>query len=43
MGRSHRQRPERLSSKLHTIRNALDITQEQMIERLNCPQMRLPM
>lgn len=37
MGRSHRQRPQRLGAKLHTIRTQLDLTQDQMIERLNCP------
>lgn len=35
MGRSHRQKPERLAIKLHAIRQALDLTQEEMIERLN--------
>lgn len=38
MGRSHRQSPKRLASKLLAIRAALDLTQEQMIECLNCPQ-----
>jgi transcriptional regulator with XRE-family HTH domain len=36
MGRSHRQRPERLAIKLHAIRQALELTQEEIIERLNC-------
>jgi transcriptional regulator with XRE-family HTH domain len=36
MGRSNRQKPKRLAQKLHAIRNGLDLTQEQMIERLNC-------
>lgn len=36
MGRAHRQRPMRLASKLHAIRIGLDLTQEQMIERLHC-------
>jgi transcriptional regulator with XRE-family HTH domain len=34
MGRSYRQKPARLSAKLHAIRNQLGLTQEQMIERL---------
>jgi transcriptional regulator with XRE-family HTH domain len=37
MGRSHRQRPERLATKLCAIRTVLDLTQEQMIKRLDCP------
>lgn len=37
MGRSHRQKPEHLASKLHAIRTGLDLTQEQMIKRLECP------
>lgn len=41
MGRAHRQRPERLASKLQAIRHALDLTQEQMIERLDCPRVPL--
>ena len=41
MGRSHRQKPERLGGKLQTIRTQLDLTQDQMIERLNCSHMRL--
>jgi transcriptional regulator with XRE-family HTH domain len=36
MGRSNRQKPKRLASKLHAIRNSLDLTQEEMIQRLNC-------
>jgi transcriptional regulator with XRE-family HTH domain len=36
MGRSHRQKPERLASKLQAIRTNLDLTQEQMIKRLDC-------
>ena len=36
MGRSNRQKPERLAVKLHAIRNALGLTQEEMIRRLNC-------
>ncbi|HEV2912852.1 MAG TPA: helix-turn-helix transcriptional regulator [Pyrinomonadaceae bacterium] len=36
MGRSNRQKPERLADKLHAIRTGLKLTQEQMIERLNC-------
>jgi transcriptional regulator with XRE-family HTH domain len=34
MGRSHRPRPARLGEKLRQIRVALDITLEQMIEKL---------
>lgn len=34
MGRSHRVRPARLAEKLLQIRNALGLTQEQMIKRL---------
>lgn len=34
MGRSRRQRPARLAEKLLRIRNALGLTQEQMIKRL---------
>ena len=41
MGRAHRQSPKRLASKLLSIRVALDLTQEQMVERLDCPQMPL--
>ena len=36
MGRAHRQKPARLAAKLHAIRTQLELTQEQMIERLNC-------
>jgi transcriptional regulator with XRE-family HTH domain len=36
MGRSHRQKPTRLAAKLYAIRTGLDLTQEQMIERLDC-------
>jgi transcriptional regulator with XRE-family HTH domain len=35
MGRSQRVRPARLAEKLLQIRNALGLTQEQMIKRLN--------
>ncbi len=35
MGRSHRPRPARLGEKLRQIRASLDLTLEQMIERLN--------
>lgn len=35
MGRSHRPRPARLGEKLRQIRVSLDLTLEQMIERLN--------
>jgi transcriptional regulator with XRE-family HTH domain len=41
MGRSNRQRPMRLAAKLQAIRTQLDLTQEQMIERLDCP--RIPL
>lgn len=34
MGRSYRQKPVRLAVKLQTIRTQLELTQEQMIERL---------
>lgn len=34
MGRAHRVRPARLAAKLRQIREALRLTQEQMIERL---------
>jgi len=34
MGRSYRQRPTRLAAKLHEVRIQMEITQEQMIERL---------
>lgn len=37
MGRSHRTRIKCLGPKLHEIRRQLDLTQEQMIARLNCP------
>jgi transcriptional regulator with XRE-family HTH domain len=37
MGRSNRKKPVRLGAKLYAIRERLNITQEQMIERLNCP------
>jgi transcriptional regulator with XRE-family HTH domain len=35
MGRSHRPRPARLGGKLRQIRASLDLTLEQMIERLD--------
>jgi len=41
MGRSQRQKPTRLATKLYAIRTGLDLTQEQMIERLNCPKLPL--
>lgn len=34
MGRSHRPRPARLGEKLRQIRHSLDLTLEQMIDRL---------
>jgi transcriptional regulator with XRE-family HTH domain len=36
MGRSHRLKPKRLARKLQSVRMQLDLTQEQLIERLNC-------
>ncbi len=41
MGRSHRPRLERLGPKLREIRRQLDLTQDQMIARLNCPDIAL--
>ena len=41
MGRSHRPGPKRLGTKLYEIRRQLDFTQDQMIARLNCPNIRL--
>lgn len=41
MGRSHRQTPRRLAAKLYAIRTGLDLTQEQMIERLGRPEIPL--
>jgi transcriptional regulator with XRE-family HTH domain len=41
MGRSHRQKPIRLASKLNAIRTGLNLTQEQIVERLNCPEIPL--
>ena len=41
MGRSHRPKPGRLGAKLHEIRRQLELTQAQMIARLNCP--RIPL
>ncbi len=38
MGRSHRTRVKRLGPKLREIRRQLDLTQDQLIERLNCPE-----
>jgi transcriptional regulator with XRE-family HTH domain len=35
MGRSHRPRPARLAAKLKRIRQSFDLTQAQMVERLN--------
>lgn len=37
MGRSHRTKVKRLGPKLREIRRQLDLTQEQMIARLDCP------
>jgi transcriptional regulator with XRE-family HTH domain len=34
MGRAARQQPDRLAEKLYAIRTRLDLTQEQMIQRL---------
>jgi transcriptional regulator with XRE-family HTH domain len=36
MGRAHRRKPKFLPAKLYAIREGLNLTQEQMIERLNC-------
>lgn len=36
MGRSHRHKPTHLGRKLHAIRQALDLTQEQLIKGLCC-------
>ena len=36
MGRSARHRPTLLGNKLFRIRRALDLTQEEMLERLTC-------
>lgn len=41
MGRSNRVRPARLAEKLLHIRKSLDLTQEQMIERLDYSASRL--
>jgi transcriptional regulator with XRE-family HTH domain len=37
MGRSSRPKPERLAAKLLLIRNALDISQAEMVKRLDYP------
>jgi transcriptional regulator with XRE-family HTH domain len=37
MGRSSRPKPERLAAKLLQIRNALDISQAEMVNRLDYP------
>jgi transcriptional regulator with XRE-family HTH domain len=36
MGTSRRAQPKRLAAKLAQIRKSLDLTQEQMVERLGC-------
>jgi transcriptional regulator with XRE-family HTH domain len=41
MGRAHRRKPTRLAAKLYAIRTGLNLTQEQMIERLNCHELSL--
>ena len=41
MGRSKRIQPIRLAEKLKAIRENLELTAEQLIERLNCPQIPL--
>lgn len=41
MGRAKRSQPLRLAEKLKAIRLSLDLTAEQLIERLNCPQIPL--
>ncbi len=41
MGRSHRHTPARLAEKLLAIRQQLHLRQEQMIQRLDCPEIPL--
>jgi transcriptional regulator with XRE-family HTH domain len=41
MGRANRHTPSRLAEKLHAIRTRLNLSQWQMIERLDCPQIPL--
>ena len=41
MGRSHRRTPISLAAKLYAIRTGLNLTQEQMIERLGRPEIPL--
>jgi transcriptional regulator with XRE-family HTH domain len=41
MGRSNRHTPARLAGKLHVIREQLDLSQWQMIKRLDCPEIPL--
>lgn len=41
MGRSHRPKVKRLAYKLREIRRQLDLTQDQMIARLDCSDIRL--
>lgn len=36
MGKASRKRPKRLSEKLSAIRNGLNLTFEELIEKLNC-------
>ncbi|MDQ3743560.1 MAG: helix-turn-helix domain-containing protein [Acidobacteriota bacterium] len=41
MGRANRHPPSRLAEKLHAIRTRLELSQWQLIERLDCPQIPL--
>lgn len=41
MGRKERIKPERLAEKLTTIRTQLNLTSEELIEKLNCPKVTL--
>lgn len=41
MGRANRHTPSRLGEKLHAIRTRLDLSQTQMVDRLDCPQIPL--
>ena len=41
MGRANRHTPSRLAEKLHAIRTRLELSQWQLIERLDCP--RIPL
>jgi transcriptional regulator with XRE-family HTH domain len=41
MGRNRRIQPNRLAEKLKAVREKSELTAEQLIERLNCPQIPL--